>query len=329
MRALFSDELNTGLALASLDVFERFAHDFGQPIDLHQTGYLFLLDDPADAERFAGDVVWQNALGVDSRMIDVAEAVRLAPMVDPAGLVGAVLSPRAGHCAPESVVLGYATQARRHGARLVTHCAVTGFEIESDRIVGVRTTRGTIAASTVVCATGAWSAEVGRWAGVDLPVRPLRRQIVVTDPVDVPADLPFTIDFGSSFYFHREGTGLLMGAAEQTDSWGFDLTRDPTFLEVLARRIEHRAPALADVGIASGWAGLYEVTPDHNALIGESPVVSRFLYATGFSGHGFLQGPAVGEVMAALVLGHAPVIDVAELSAERFASGARHESNIV
>ncbi len=329
VRALFSDELNSRLGLASLEVFERFAHDFAQPIDLHQSGYLFLLDDPADAERFSADVVWQNALGVDSRMIDVAEAVRLAPMVDPTGLVGAVFSPRDGHCTPESVVLGYATVARRHGARLLTHCGVTGIETDGHQIVGVHTEQGTIATRTVVCTAGAWSAEVGRWVGVDLPVRPLRRQIVVTDPVEVPPDLPFTIDFGTSFYFHREGSGLLMGATEATDSWGFDLTRDPAFLEVLAEHIAHRAPALGDVAIASGWAGLYEVTPDHNALIGEAADVSRFLYATGFSGHGFLQGPAVGEVMAALVQGHAPPFDVAELSVERFAAGSRREANIV
>lgn len=329
VRALFSDELNTRLALRSLETFERFEHDFGQPIDLHQPGYLFLLDDPTDAERFASDVVWQNALGVDSRVLDVAEAVRRAPIIDPAGLVGAVLSPRDGHCTPESVVLGYATAVRRLGGRIVTGCAVTGIETDGGDIIAVVTEAGRVATTVVVCAAGAWSAEVGGWVGVDLPVRPLRRQIVVTDPVDVPADLPFTIDFGTSFYVHREGPGLLMGCAEASDAWGFDLRRDPAFLEVLAAHIAHRAPAIADVGIASGWAGLYEVTPDHNALIGEASSVSRFLYATGFSGHGFLQGPAVGEVVADLVLGRPPVVDVGELSAERFASGPRREANIV
>lgn len=329
VRALFSDEVNTRLGLASLEVFERFEHDFGQPIDLHQPGYLFLLDDAADAQRFAADTIWQHALGVDSRVIDVAEAVRLAPMIDPVGLVAAVLSPRAGHCSPESVVLGYATGARRHGARIATGCAATGIAVEAGQISAVHTSLGTIATSTVVCATGAWSGEVGRWAGIDLPVRPLRRQIVVTEPVEVRPDLPFTIDFGTSFYFHREGGGLLMGASDAQDSWGFDTARDQDFLEVLAARIGHRAPSLSDVGIASGWAGLYEVTPDHNALIGEAAEVSRFLYATGFSGHGFLMGPAVGEVMAHLVLGHTPRIDVSALSAERFAAGTRLESNIV
>lgn len=329
VRALFSDEVNTRLGLLGLETFERFEHDFGQPIDLHQPGYLFLLDDQADAERFAADVEWQNAVGVDSRVIEVAEAVRMAPMIDPAGLVAAVFSPRDGHCSPEAVVLGYAREARRLGARLVTGCEATGIETDGATITAVHTSRGPIATGVVVGAAGAWSAAVASWVGIDLPVRPLRRQIVVTDPVAVPDDLPFTIDFGTSFYLHREGPGLLLGASEATDSWGFDLRRDPAFREVLAERIAARAPTLADVGIASGWAGLYEVTPDHNAIIGESTEVSRLQWATGFSGHGFLQAPAVGEVVAAMVLGRTPVVDVSALSPDRFASGGRHESNVV
>jgi sarcosine oxidase, subunit beta len=183
----------------------------------------------------------------------------------------------------------------------------------------------------VVCATGAWSREVGGWVGVDLPVTPLRRQILVTDPVpELDPDTPFMIDFGTSFYFHREGNGLLLGMSDPHEAPGFRMGRSDDWLLGLGEVMERRTPGLAEVGIAGGWAGLYEMTPDHNALVGEAGSVSRFLYATGFSGHGFLMGPAVGEVMRDLYLGRRPVVDVSGLDVRRFAdAGMRPELNIV
>jgi sarcosine oxidase subunit beta len=228
------------------------------------------------------------------------------------------------------VVLGYATAARRLGARLLTGTTVTGIATSGGEIRAVATDRGVIATGTVICAAGAWSARVGGFAGVDLPVTPLRRQLVITGPVPgLPAVVPFTIDFASTFYFHREGRGLLMGMSDPAQEPGFHLDRSDEWLPRLAEAIGRRAPSLLDVGVTGGWAGLYEVTPDHNALIGESREVSRFLYATGFSGHGFLQGPAVGEVLRDLVLGRAPVVDVSALDVTRFAAGLRPELNIV
>ena len=333
VRALFSDAINITLGLRSLQTFVRFGHDFGQDIDLHQVGYLFLLDDAADVATFERNAELQNARGVPSRMISPAEAKRLSPMIDSAGLAGALFSPQDGHCTPESVVLGYATAARAHGVRIVTSCPATGLLLDDGAIAGVETARGTVRTSTVVCAAGAWSKEVGGWAGVDLPVEPLRREIALTEPVPgLDPATPFTIDFSSSFYFHREGPGLLMGLPERVDSWGFGLTRSRTWLEELAEAMARRVPGLAEVGITGGWAGLYEMTPDHNALIGveDLPGGSRFLYACGFSGHGFLMGPAVGEVLRDLFLGVPPLVDVAALDARRFASAAaRPELNIV
>jgi sarcosine oxidase subunit beta len=264
-------------------------------------------------------------------MIGVDEARRLSPLVDPEGLLAAAYSPTDGHCTPESVVLGYASAARRAGATLLPHCAVTGIDVRDGRVVGVRTDAGTIATDTVVCAAGAWSAEVGAWAGVDLPVTPLRRQVVVTEPVPgLDPHTPFTIDFDTSFYFHAEGEGLLLGMSDPDETPGFRLGRSDDWLPRLGAAVERRAPALAEVGIAGGWAGLYEMTPDHNALIGRADAVEGFLYATGFSGHGFLMGPAVGEVVRDLYLGHDPFVDVTGLSAERFAGAdARPELNIV
>lgn len=331
VRAQFSDTINIALALRSLRTFETFGEQFGQEIDFHQVGYLFLLDSPEDVTSFERAVKIQNELGVPSRMIPVAEAARLSPLISTDGLLAAVFCPDDGHCTPESVVLGYATCARHLGARLFPHCPVTRIETDGGQITAVVTARGRVSTGTVICAAGPWSRQVGEWAGVDLPVTPLRRQVLVSEPISgLDPRTPFTIDFGTTFYFHREGPGLLLGMSDPDETPGFKLNRSDAWLPRLGRAMQRRAPALMTAGIKSGWAGLYEVTPDHNALIGESATVRRFLYATGFSGHGFLMGPAVGEVVRDLYLERPPDIDVEGLSADRFAASMpRPERSII
>ncbi|WP_433332111.1 NAD(P)/FAD-dependent oxidoreductase [Spirillospora sp. CA-294931] len=328
VRAQFSDEINIRLGARGLEAFARFGERPGQEIDLHRVGYLFLLSRPEDVAAFERGIALQNALGVPSRMITVAEARRLSPLIETEGLLAAAFSPDDGHCTPESVVLGYATGARRHGARLVTGCALLGIETRGGEIRAVRTSRGRIETPAVVCAAGAWSAAVGEMAGVSLPVTPLRRQIVFTEPMpDLPRPVPMTIDFSSTLYFHAEGRGLMIGMSDPDERPGFLLDRTDAWLPRLGEAMAARAPSLLEVGLTSGWAGLYEVTPDHNALIGESESPGRFLYATGFSGHGFLQGPAVGEIIRDLYLGREPFVDVAPLSATR--GMERPERNVV
>lgn len=332
VRAQFSDELNIALGARSLEAFRRFGERPGQEIDLHRVGYLFLLSTPEDVADFERDVALQNELGVTSRMIDAGEARRLSPLIDTDGVLAAAFSPDDGHCTPESVVLGYATAARRLGARLCTGVTVRGIETAGDRATAVVTDHGTIGTESVICAAGAWSAEIGAMAGVDLPVRPLRRQIMFTEPMpELPPALPLTIDFATSFYFHREGRGLMVGMSDPDQEPGFHLGYSDDWLPRLGAAIEARAPRLLDVGLIPGWAGLYEDTPDHNALIGRANDPYNFLYATGFSGHGFLQGPAVGEVVRDLYLDRDPFVDVGPLSAARFHDGAviRPETHIV
>ncbi|MFC8343562.1 NAD(P)/FAD-dependent oxidoreductase [Streptomyces sp. NPDC057280] len=331
VRAQFSDELNVQLGARSLAAFGRFREEIGYDIGLHRVGYLFLLSTPEDVASFEAGVRLQNALGVPSRLLTPKEARKLSPLIRTEGLLAAAYSPDDGHCTPEAVVHGYASAARALGARVLRHTEVTGIELHGDRITAVATTLGRITTDTVICAAGPWSRAVGRMAGVDLPVEPLRRQIAVTEPVpDLPPDLPMTIDFSTTLYFHREGPGLLLGMSDPDERAGFATDTHDRWIPRLAAAMEQRAPALLDLRRTGGWAGLYEVTPDRNALIGEATSVSRFLYATGFSGHGFLQGPAVGEVVRDLVLGRVPFVDVSPLSAGRFAADApRPEANCV
>jgi sarcosine oxidase subunit beta len=331
VRAQFSDGLNVHLGARSLEAFERFEEDTGYDIGLHRVGYLFLLSRPEDVASFEAGVRLQNSLDVPSRLIDPAEARRLSPLISTEGLLAAAYSPDDGHCTPEAVVHGYASAARAHGATIMRHTDVTGIETYGDTITAVLTTLGRIDTNTVICAAGAWSKGIGAMVGVDLPVQPLRRQIAVTEPVPgLPPALPMTIDFTTSLYFHSEGPGLLVGMSDPDERPGFATDTHDRWIPRLTEAMQHRAPGLLELRRTGGWAGLYENTPDHNALIGEATSVSRFLYATGFSGHGFLQGPAVGEVVRDLYLGHVPFVDVSPLSAGRFAADApRPEVNLV
>ncbi|MBK9740676.1 MAG: FAD-binding oxidoreductase [Actinobacteria bacterium] len=336
VRAQFSDPVNIALGARSLAAFEAFPEHPGQVIDLRQVGYLFLLTDAADVTVYEASVALQNEMGVDSRMLTPAQAAALSPGVVTDDVLAASFHPRDGYCSPESVVLGYATGARRLGARIRTGVEVTGVTVTGGDIESVSTTSGTVRTTAVVCAAGPWSAAIGDMAGVHLPVAPLRRQILITEALGpdlvrmLPESMPMTIDAASTFYLHREGPALLLGMSYRGEQPGFHLDYSEEWLPELMAAIDLRCPVLLDVGIAHRWSGLYEDTPDHNALIGEAPDVSRFLYATGFSGHGFLQGPAVGEVLRDLYLRREPVVDVTPLTAQRFVAGAlRGEVNIV
>ena len=331
VRLQFSDAVNIELALRSMDAWERFGERPGFDVDLRQVGYLFLLTEQSDVEAFERSVAMQNSLGVPSRMMSAAEAGALAPLANVDDVLAATICMRDGHANTGAAVEGYAQGARALGVRIITGCPVTSIERAGDTITGVVTAKGHIATDTVVCAAGPWSRLIGEMAGVDLPVQPVRRPVWFTEPmVDLPHDHPFTIDFSTGFYFHDEGKGLLFGMADPDQPAGFDVELRPDWLEVVGEVAMHRAPKLLDVGIAGGWTGFYETTPDHNGLIGESSSLPRFFYATGFSGHGFLLGPGVGEVIRDLVMQRTPIVDITGFSVDRFsAAEIRPEHNVI
>lgn len=334
VRACFSDPVNISLGLRSLELLADFDQRPGGEIDLHRVGYLFALTTPQLVEEFTAAVAVQRSLGMRSEIIGPEEAARLSPLFEWGDVLAACWSPDDGHCTPEAVVAGYAAAARRRGAALRTASEVTGIDTRSGSVSAVRWSdpdgEHRISCDVVVCCAGAWSRAVGEMVGVELPVSPYRREIVVTGPVPgLPDAFPMTIDAATSFYLHREGQGLLAGWSDPGVAEGFGLERDPAYVDGLAELAAVRAPGMLEAGITAGWAGLYEVTPDHNALVGFGPV-DGFGYATGFSGHGFLQGPAVGEVLRDRVLGRTPDLDLSALSAQRFAAGThRPERHVV
>jgi sarcosine oxidase, subunit beta len=331
VRTQFSDVLNIEIATRSLAAFRDFGRRPGWEIALKQVGYLFVLTREADVEAFDRSVALQNERGLESRIVTAEEACALCPMLEGDDILAGAFSPGDGHAAPEDVVQGYAVGTRAHGGHIEVGCEVLAIKTRRADVTEVVTSHGAIRTTAVICAAGAWSRGCGAMVGIELPVSPLRRQVLFTEAIDgLPERLPMTIDFESSFYFHREGPGLLMGMSDPDETPGFNLETTDAWIPGLMEIVRRRAPRIADVGIRGGWAGLYEMTPDHNALIGESTRVSRFLYATGFSGHGFLQGPAVGEILRDMFLQRSPFVDVTPLGAERFSADTlRPEYNVV
>ena len=315
-RAQFSDELNIHIALRSIAALKRFPDDPGFDIDFKQWGYLFLLRD-GEVEGFERAIALQNSLGVPSRLLTPAEAGEMVPGIATEDLAAAAFCDMDGYATPEAVAAGYARSARRGGGVLIQGCEVLGIVVEEGRVSGVETSQGTVATDTVVLAAGVWGVELAAAVGLDLPVRREKRHVWFSGPDPLVRELPLTIDFATSFYFHREGDRLLFGGREQT-------------LEDLAPHALHRLPLLGDLEISPGWWGWYGMSPDHNAIVGAARDPAGLLYACGFSGHGFQQGPVMGEYLAALALGMEPPLDLAALSVERFSTGAlRPEGNVV
>ena len=318
LRTQFADELNIRIALRSLAELETFDERFGADIHFERAGYLFLLDNDADRTSFRAALALQHSLGVPSRELTPGDVAAMLPQLETSDLVAATFCPLDGYATPEAVVAAYADAARRRGVRILQGEPVERIHVLGGRILGVATRSGEIATGAVVCAAGAWSREVARLAGVDLPVEPEPRRMHYTPEAGgLPHPLPLTVDFTSGFYFHSEGQGLVFGGRERS-------------LEELAPAATGRLPLLADLPVQSSWEGFYEMSPDHNAIVGEAVEPSRFLYATGFSGHGFQQSPAVGEHIAERVAGVTPTLDLSPLSLARFARGqTRREAFVI
>jgi len=315
-RAQFSDALNIRIALRSIAALERFGEDPGYEIDFKQWGYLFLLRE-GEVPGFEAAIALQNGLGVPSRLLTPEEAGAMVPGIRTDDLAAAAFCGMDGYATPEAVAAGYARAAADGGGRIVQGCEVLRIVVDGGRVTGVETTQGTVATDTVVLAAGVWGVELAAGVGLGLPVRREQRHVWFTGPDPLVRELPLTIDFATSFYFHREGDRLLFGGREQT-------------LDDLAPHAVNRLPLIEGLGVRPGWWGWYGMSPDHNAIVGAAADPEGLLYACGFSGHGFQQGPVMGEYLAALALGLDPPLDLTALSVDRFASGAlRPEGAVV
>ncbi len=322
VRQQFSTAVNVRVSRLSRAMLERFPEEIGVSAELRQIGYLLLASTEAEAAQFARNVRVQRAAGLrEVELLDVAGALELVPELRAGDLVAATWCPTDGLAGPNEVTLGYAAAARRHGARVLEDIAVTGIDLEGDAVAAVCTTRGRVATPVVIDCAGPHAAEVARLAGVAVPVTPFRRHIFLTETFALSRPVPMTVDFHTSFYLHPEGDGLLLGMSDPDEPASFDTSVAWDFLEHLIEHATWRLPALERTAIRTGWAGLYEMSPDHQGIVGEAPGRPGLWLCCGFSGHGFMHGPAIGHLLAERLLGGSPEIDLTPYSPERFTAG--------
>ncbi|MEJ2363922.1 MAG: FAD-binding oxidoreductase [Deltaproteobacteria bacterium] len=305
IRTHFSTEINLKFSLLSRAIFDRFQAEFGVDPEFRQIGYLFLASTDRQQEVFEANAHLMKGL---------------RPFLKVDDLTGGAYTADDGYAGPYEVLQGFTGSARRLGAILQEGVEVVGIDLERGKIRGVRTSTGErVKTQVVVNASGPYAAKVAALAGLDLPVRPLRRQIFFTDPFEnLPAIFPLVIELEHGWYMRREGKGLLLAGPQDSES---SLSEQVDFAgkEWAATRSVHRVPTLQDARIARGWAGLYEISPDNHAIIGEFPELEGFICANGFSGHGFMHSPAAGILIAELIVeGKAKTLDIHPLRPHRF-----------
>ena len=331
VRRQFSSGPNVAMQQLSVRLLAGLEGETGVDPEFRHIGYLFLLTDDRDVEDFRRLIpMWHEHDLNDARWVDPAEVRELAPLVTGDDILGATFCPSDGIASPHAVTTAYAGAGRRLGVKFLEGVAATGIVMDGARIAGVKTTGGDFATQHVFNCAGAWSREIGAMAGVDVPVDPYPRDIFVTDPMGSMRQHPMTIDFATSFYFHPEGDGMLFGMGKKGETPSFSTDVDWTVLDSMAEVIERRAPRLGTVGIQTAWAGLYEVTPDHQPILGPVDGVEGFWCACGFSGHGFQQAPAVGHLLAQMYSGETPEVPLDIFAHRRFATGiVEPERNVV
>jgi sarcosine oxidase subunit beta len=323
-RFQFSSAVNVRLSQASVPMITGFTDAHGLPLDLAQHGYLFLVRGESRWRDFRTAAERQRSLGVEVDLLSPEEASELVPGIELDGVVGAAYGPRDGIADPSGLTHAYATLARREGAVLELGVEATSIRVRGERVLGVETAGGTVDAEVVVNAAGPWAAVLAATAGVELPIQPIPRHVLVTGAfAGVPARRTLVIDAETSFYFHREGPGVLMGMGGTNERPSFDTAPDPAFVadELLPTAVRV-FPALEEATVEHSWVGLYEMTPDRLPIVGEAPGVRGLYLANGFSGHGFQHAPIVGKLLAELIVGgQARTVDISGLGLERFSSG--------
>jgi glycine/D-amino acid oxidase-like deaminating enzyme len=366
VRAQFSTPVNIEMSRYSIEFFSHFDEVVGHPADYRAHGYLFCATNERHLEYLKTNRERQIALGVKNvELVSRDDILDFVPQLRVDDVLGGTFCPTDGFVDPHSVMMGFMLKAREHGVRLWLDTQVTGIETALERddtnssvrlprrgaslsplsdpreeaglgqnhITGIHTTRGFVSTRVVVNAAGPWAADVARMAGVELPVEPLRRQLVPTEPFDkLPKRFPMVIDMSTGFHFRREGAGILLAWNDPDETVGFKTEFDPSFVEKILSRAADRVPCLADASVnpRRAWAGLYEMTPDHHAIIGPAPNVEGLYFVNGFSGHGVMHSPASGRITADLILnGKSELIDANELSVARFKEGRLLEETAV
>ena len=325
VRAQFSTPVNIQMSMYSIPFYATFEARTGHPADYRAQGYLFLATSEAHLRYLDTNRRKQEAAGLKVHKLSAEDIRKSYPLLKTDDVLGGNFCPTDGFVDPYSAMVGFMTKASEQGARLWRGTEVTGISLDCNGVATVNTSRETIATRNVVNAAGAWAAKLAKLVNIDLPVTPLRRMLVPTEPFDeYPHTAPMTIDMSNGFHFRPEARGFLMAWNDPEETTGFKTDFEPTFIEKILERAANRVPCFDHVPInpKRAWAGLYEMTPDHHPIFGVSPDVPGFFFANGFSGHGVMHAPATGKITADILLkGKTELIDATLLNFQRIAEG--------
>ncbi len=324
VRAQFETDINIKMSLYSIKFFERWNFDCGY----EPRGYLFFATNEKQFNYLKRNVEKQKSLGVKGvETVDAKTISEIVKGLNCADIVGGTFGARDGFINPLGVLKGFTRKAIENGARIQTETEVFSIEVLNGKVKSVKTNRGEIECQTAVLCACAWARELAQIAGIDLPVEPLKRQIVwATSETVLQANLPMVIDLGSGFHFRPAKDSrreVLFAYPDRNEKPSFDTNFDDSFIAKVYQRAKHRAPFLAETKVVREKcrAGLYENTPDHHAIIGGCEIEGLY-FCNGFSGHGVMHSPASGRAIAEIILdGEAKFLDVSCLSLERFAKG--------
>jgi sarcosine oxidase subunit beta len=335
VRAQFSTPVSIQMSLYSIPFYASFEEQLGYPCDYRPQGYLFCATSEKQMAYLLANYAQQVKMGLKNvRVIEGAEINGMFPQMRSDDIIGGTFCSTDGFVDPYSAMIGFMTLATEHGAKLWKNSAVTEVTRDAAGIVSVETTRGAVETRTIVNCAGPWAASVAALAGVDLPVQPLRRMLVPTEPFnEFPHTAPMIVDMSNGFHFRPEARGFLLAWNDPEETPGFKPDFDPLFVEKILTRAADRVPCFANLPVnpQRAWAGLYEMTPDHHPILGEVPAVPGLFLANGFSGHGVMHAPATGKILSDLILtGKTDLIDASLLSLQRFAEGRLiHETAVL
>jgi sarcosine oxidase subunit beta len=298
VRAQWSSETNIRLMRESIRRCAEFATKMRINVWFRQGGYLFLARSERMARMLASSIELQRDQGLPTRLIEPEDVKKLVPELDTSQLVAASYNPEDGVVFPWPFVWGYARECQRLGVDIHTHTNVLALEAKGNRITGVVTERGTIRTKRVICAAGAWSPELTRTVGVELPSHPHRHEICSTEPLK-PFLKPLVGDLATGLYFSQSMRGEIVGGISNANvPPGLDQSSSFRFLALYARSLTRAMPILSGVRVLRQWAGCYDITPDGNPLVGEVDEMEGLVLVSGFMGHGFMMAPIMGELLA-------------------------------
>ena len=334
VRAQFATPVNIQMSLYSIPFYAAFDETLGYPCGYRPQGYLFMATRESHMNYLRANLERQVALGLKTaRLISADEIRSLYPQLRGDDIIGGSFCSTDGFVDPYSAMNGFMSWAAEHGARIWKNATVTGIKVERARVTAVETARGAVQTNTVVNAAGAWAAEIASLAGIELPVVPLRRMLVPTEPFDqFPHTAPMIIDMTNGFHFRPESLGFLLAWNDPEETPGFKTDFDPSFIEKVLTRAADRVPVFENLAVnpKRAWAGLYEVTPDHHCILGAVDEVRGFFLANGFSGHGVMHAPSTGKILSDLILtGSTSIVNPELLSVNRFATGRLLEETAV